>query len=370
MGERTFMQGEMYGGKTVAVVVPAYNEEGLVGQVLDSIPEFVDRVYAVDDCSTDGTWVEIQKQAGRSVDESATPSPSSSPSTSSAPSPDGGVVDISDTQSASAGSTQTQSRIVPLRHETNQGVGASIKTGYKQAIQDRMDVVAVINGDGQMDPDILDRFVEPIVKGDADYTKGNRLCARELHTDMPLWRFTGNAILTFLTKVASGYWKVNDPQNGYTAIGLEALEALELDTLYDRYGFLNDVLIQLNVQGFRVSDVPMEAVYGDEESGIRYSSFIPRLSMLLLQGFIWRLKVKYFILDFHPLVLFYLLGTGGIVSGTGYALWASVTSRDAVLTGGLTILILLVSAGLLVFAMVFDMRHNEHLEETLDPEPQ
>ncbi|MFD1588334.1 glycosyltransferase family 2 protein [Halorientalis brevis] len=324
----------MYRGKTVAVVIPAYNEEGLVGAVIDSIPAYVDRVYVVDDCSTDSTWKEINDRV-EGVDEQRLTAKT-----------DGG---------------RLTSRVVPIRHETNQGVGAAIKTGYQRALTDGMDVTAVINGDGQMDPDILDRFIEPIVEGNAEYTKGNRLRSSELRSEMSTWRFTGNAILTFLTKISSGYWKMTDPQNGYTAISLEALEAIDLDSLYDRYGFLNDLLVSLNAHGYRVADIPMKAVYGDEESGIRYSSFVPGLSLLLFQDFLWRLKYKYFVTDFHPLVLFYVLGTLGTLLGVGYGIWGVVVD-SSLIAGGLALLIVLFSTTLVLFAMVFDMQHNEHLE--------
>lgn len=327
----------MYRGKTVAVVIPAYNEEGLVGDVIERMPNYVDRVYAVDDCSTDGTWEEICGSVERTEESQL---------------------------AAKADGGQVPSRVVPIRHETNRGVGGAIKTGYERALTDGMDVMAVINGDGQMDPDILERFVDPIVEGQADYTKGNRLQTSELRSDMSSWRFTGNALLTFLTKISSGYWKVTDPQNGYTAISKEALETLDIDSLYDRYGFLNDILVALNAHGFRVADVPMKAVYGDEESGIRYSSFVPRLSSLLFRDFLWRLKVKYFVTDFHPLVLLYILGTVGSFSGILFGLWAFAIGASIV-AGGLSILIILVSAMLFVFAMVFDMQHNEHLERTI-----
>jgi hypothetical protein len=178
---------------------------------------------------------------------------------------------------------------------------------------------------------------------------------------MSTWRFTGNAILTFLTKMSSGYWKMTDPQNGYTAISLTALEEIDLDSLYDRYGFLNDLLVTLNAHGFRVADVPMKAHYGDEESGIRYSSFVPALSLLLFRDFLWRLKFKYFVTDFHPLVLFYILGSLGAGVGLVYGIWGLV-ANSSLLASGLAVVILLFSSTLFVFAMVFDMQHNEHLE--------
>lgn len=324
----------MYRGKTVAVVVPAYNEAGFVGDVLDDIPSYVDRIYAVDDCSTDGTWDEILEYATDS-NEQATPAR-----------PDGG---------------QSPTRVTPIRHETNRGVGASIVTGYRRARTDSIDVTAVINGDGQMDPSILTRFIDPIVEERADYTKGDRLTARDFRAAMPTGRYLGNIILTFLTKVSSGYWQMNDPQNGYTAISLQALEAIDLDSLYERYGFLNDLLVTLNARGLRVADVPMQAIYDDEESGIRYSSFVPRLSLLLLSSFLWRLKHKYLVTDFHPLVFFYMSGCLGGLTALVYGTLGLAT-QTPVLVFGISLLLLFLSITMILLAMVFDMQHNDNLQ--------
>jgi len=335
---------EMYRGKTVAVVVPAYNEAGLVGDVIDAIPDYVDRVYAVDDCSTDETWEEIRAQAGGVTATEPSPAEADGVPMSEALS-DGG---------------QVASRVVPIRHETNQGVGGAIKTGYARAREEGIELTAVVNGDGQMDPSILDRFLDPIVDDEADYTKGNRLTSPDLRAEMSTWRFGGNALLTFLTKIASGYWKMTDPQNGYTAASLDVLEAIDLDVLYDRYGFLNDLLIELNTRGFRIRDVPMEAAYGDEHSGIAYSSFVPRLSSLLLIGFLRRLKTRYLVTDFHPLVFLYSLGAIGLALGAGYAGWATLGGLHR--SASVALLTVLFSATLVVHAMILDMRYNEHLE--------
>lgn len=320
----------MYKQHSVAVVITAYNEAGFVGDVIESLPEFVDRAYVVDDHSTDGTRAEIQ-QAAATVNAR-----------------DGTADDGPD-------------RVVTIRHEQNQGVGASIKTGYRRARHDRMDVTAVMNGDGQMDPGILHRILDPIVEGRADYSKGNRLLSREHARSMSSWRHFGNGVLTLLTKIASGYWKTMDPQNGYTAISLDTLDALDLSVLYDDYGFLNDVLIKLNAHSMRVADVEMEARYGDEESTIAYSRFVPNVSNLLLQGFLWRLKVRYLVYDFHPLVALYAIGGigfGSVAGRVGLAALSGVSLPPALLT----IVGLLVSALALSLGMTFDLANNEHLE--------
>lgn len=334
----------MYRGRIVGVVVPAYNEEGLVGEVIDTVPSFVDRVYAIDDRSTDGTWEEIQRHARRTN------------RTWSTGGVDGEEEPIFDR------------RVVPIRQGTNTGVGGAIKTGYRQALSDGVEVIAVMNGDGQMDPDILDRIIDPIVKSEADYVKGNRLLYADYREGMSPWRLFGNSVLSLLTKISSGYWKVTDPQNGYTAISREALSILDLESLYEDYGFCNDMLVQLNVHDMRIADVAMPAVYGDEQSTIRYSRFIPRLSVLLFRRFLQRLGRKHVLYDFHPLVLFYLLGTTGILAGICGLLYTSftlITASSPVVTavGGVAALVVAFLGSMsFSLAMLLDMHESDGLE--------
>jgi glycosyltransferase involved in cell wall biosynthesis len=324
----------MYEGTTVGVVVPAYNEEGFVGRVIDTVPTFVDRVYVVDDCSTDDTWAEIDEHAERAnqVSEPALA--------------DGGVT--------------FDRPVVPIRHEENRGVGGSIKTGYRAAMEDGIEVIAVMNGDGQMDPAMLDRIIDPVVSGKAAYAKGNRLLYREYRRGMSAWRFFGNSVLTVLTKIASGYWKMMDPQNGYTAVSADALREVGLVDIYEDYGFCNDVLVKLNAHNLPIADVAMPAVYGEETSSIKYSTFIPKVSSLLLRDFLWRLKVKYLVLDFHPLALCYLVGALGTVLGLVVG-GATLMSRSATVALARALPTLLLSVGFLLAAMVMDVRENDDL---------
>lgn len=331
----------MYDGKTVAVVVPAYNEAGLVGDVIETLPSLVDRAYVIDDCSTDGTWQEIQR-AAESVNERST---AARPANVHA---DGGRV--------------FEPRIVTIRHERNRGVGGAIKTGYRRAREDGFDVVAVMNGDGQMDPSILDRIVDPVATGRADYAKGNRLSRRTHRASMPPWRLFGNTVLTFLTKLVSGYWRTNDPQNGYTAISARALETIDVDRLYDGYGFCNDVLVHLNVHGMYVEDVEMESRYGEETSHISYSSFVPTLSWLLVRRGVWRYKQKYVVTDFHPLVFLVALGVVGAAVGVPLAGWSIVSAGVTSVQALLSTIVLLLSGLFVTLAMIFDRLANERLE--------
>ena len=258
----------------VGVVVPAYNEEALIGETLQGIPEYVSKIYVVDDGSTDGTAAAIRGSA--------------------------------------------DPRLVSVRHERNRGVGAAIGDGYRLALADGLDIVAVMAGDNQMDPAELPRLLEPIAEGLADYTKGNRLASRKLTIGMSGWRRFGNYLLTAITKIGSGYWDIMDPQNGYTAISRRALQAIDLDALYTYYGYCNDILIKLNAAGLRVADVPMPARYGRERSKIRYGRYILRVAPMIFRGFLWRLRTKYASADLHPLVLFYWAGM--ILAPLGLAL--------------------------------------------------
>ncbi|MFC6767029.1 glycosyltransferase family 2 protein [Natrinema soli] len=354
----------MYRQQTIGVVVPAYNEEGFVGEVLETMPDYVDRIYAVDDTSSDGTWDEIRRTAEKLNEEAR--GDDTPPATV-----DGEPAIRGDepTTAATDGGPIFDRRVVPIRHETNRGVGGAIKTGYLEALEDKIDITAVMGGDGQMDPGILPRFLDPIVEGEADYTKGNRLLHQEYRQGMSRWRFFGNSILTFLTKIASGYWKTMDPQNGYTAISYHALENVGVEEMYEYYGYCNDLLVKLNARGMRVADVAMPAVYGDEESSIKYPTYIRKVSGMLLRNFFWRLKTRYLVLDFHPLALFYLFGAsicGVAVAGLLWSLYAwLMLAYPLFVRGSLSILLFITGSLFLLFAMLFDMQVNESREVQL-----
>lgn len=325
----------MYQDKTVGAVIPAYNEEGHIGTVIDTLPDYIDRAYVIDDGSTDGTWAEIQAHAERVNDHQ----------------------DRGDTDSDSVDTV-----VEPIQHEDNRGVGGAIKTGYRRALIEGIDVVTVISGDEQTEPDIVERIVEPVANGTADYAKGNRMLLKD-RSDMPRFRQIGNFMLSFLTKVASGYWKVMDPQNGSTAISHTALQQLDLDELYEDYGFENDILVRLNVHGLRVADVSRRAVYKNETSHISYRSFVPNVSMLLLRDFLWRLRAKYLVKDFHPLVFLYYAGAVGVATGILTLLWSLLGDGDV--KGSTAMVLCIVGLLCLVEAMIFDMEENRDLQVLL-----
>jgi glycosyltransferase involved in cell wall biosynthesis len=308
-------------GKRVAVVVPAYDEALLVAETIRGIPDFVDLVVVVDDCSTDDT----AEQARATGDQ----------------------------------------RLEVLRHEENRGVGAAIATGYARCRDLGVDVTCVMAADNQMDPDELASLVGPVARGEVEYAKANRLVSGEAWTLIPRSRYLGNAVLSLLTKIASGYWHVADSQAGYTAVSITALRRLDLDRLYRGYGFPNDMLVHLNVQNARVRDVPSRPIYGvGERSGIRIRRVAPRIAWLLFKGFWWRMLQKYVIRDFHPLVFFYALG--GLMTVVGLVLGVIVAcSRifwgNEITTATVVLVALLLVSGtqFTLFAMWFDQEANK-----------
>jgi hypothetical protein len=220
--------------------------------------------------------------------------------------------------------------------------------------------------DNQMDPADLEQIALPVARGEVDYAKANRLVSGEAWRVMPRSRYIGGAILSLLTKIASGYWHVADSQSGYTAASREILEQLDLERVYPRYGFPNDMLVHLNVWNARVRDVPSRPVYGvGERSGIKIPRIVPRISWLLVKGFFWRMKEKYVIRDFHPLVFFYAFGFLMTFAGFGLGV-AEVVLRimgNAVSVGTVVLVALLLIFGsqFTLFAMWFDMESNKDL---------
>src|ERR687885_1939110 len=312
----------MLESKTVGVVIPAHNEEKLVAVTVAGIPGFVDRIIVVDDKSSDNT-LEVAR---------ALPDP----------------------------------RVEVLAHEVNQGVGGAIVTGYKRALEQRIDVTCVMAADNQMDPDDLETMVRAVALDYVDYAKANRLFTGQAWELIPRYRYLGNAVLSLFTKVASGYWHVADSQSGYTVLALRSLELLDLDRVYRRYGFPNDMLVHLNVVDARVRDFPSRPIYGvGERSGIRLRKVVPRISWLLVKGFFWRMREKYVIRDFHPLVFFYMLGF--LMTGVGLALGILETvlrflgNQIPVATIVLVALLLISGSQFTLFAMWFAMESNKDL---------
>jgi hypothetical protein len=220
--------------------------------------------------------------------------------------------------------------------------------------------------DNQMDPADLPMLVLPVARGELDYAKANRLFTGQAWKLIPRTRYLGNAALSMLTKIASGYWHIADSQSGYSAISGSMLAQLDLDRVYTGYGFPNDLLVHLNVWNARVRDFPSRPVYGvGERSGIRYHRVVPRISWLLLRGFFWRLGQKYVIRDFHPLVFFYAFGFLATLAGVmlGFVELAYRIAGNQVSVGTVVLIALLLISGsqFTLFAMWFDMESNRNL---------
>lgn len=269
----------MFDSRSIAVVVPAYNEEGLIAQTIRGMPDYVDHVIVVDDCSADRT--------------------------------------------AEAARTVAGPRVVVERLAQNQGVGGAIIHGHKIAADLGADIMVVMAGDDQMDPEALPRLLKPITQDGYGFTKGNRFFSTSSLAGMPRHRIVGSMVLTFLNKASSGYWHLVDPQNGYTAVTREALDLVPLDKVSKRYEFENDLLIWLNIAGVRALDVPIPARYGLEQSTIKLRTVVPRLSWSLFTGFWRRIWYKYVFWSFSPIALLLFSGLLCLTVGIGVGLWAT-----------------------------------------------
>ena len=318
----------MYCDKRIALVIPAYNEERLIRPTLERAPDLIDAIIVVDDASTDGTVAVVQECA------------------------------------------LADPRIELIRHQVNRGPGAAIVTGYRRVLSGDEAIAVVCGGDDQMPLEQIPNLLDPLVRGEADYVKGNRFMQRGgslamIPPDMPRSRVVGNMLITILTKIASGYYKVADVVEGFTAIGREALERVDWDGAWPGYGYPMDFLIRLNAYGLRVRDVPRRAIYlpGERQSQIKGLGYALRVSPMLLRGFFWRLGHKYVLWDFHPLVFSYYAGLlllpAGLLFGL-YLVWqqwtgVGVSGPRAVLCA----LLIITGLQFLLFAMLLDMEEGK-----------
>lgn len=254
----------MYKNKVVAVAIPAYNEERFIVSCIEDLPDFVDHVIVVDDRSSDGTADAVRKVLN--------------------------------------------DKTHLLVNDHNLGVGGSTIAGYRMALDLGSDIVVKMDGDGQMRSEYLGALLDPLIDDGYNYAKGNRFLNLEALPQMPKLRILGNVALTFLTKMASGYWHVFDPQNGYTAIGAETLRSLDLARIHQRFFFENDMLFQLNLHNARVKDVAIPSKYGDEVSSLSILQVARTFPMLLLRRFLARVMYKYVVRDFSPIALFLMVG--------------------------------------------------------------
>lgn len=306
----------MYKNATIAAVVPAYNEEKMIARVIQTMPEFVDHIVIVDDCSPDGT-----SDAVREIGDP---------------------------------------RVTLIRHDVNQGVGGAIITAHRTAMGMGADINVVMAGDAQMDPDYLPVLLDKVTDGGFGFAKANRFYSPESFRGMPGYRIFGNVVLSFFTKLASGYWNLFDPQNGYTAIRTEVLQRVPLERVAKRYSFENDLLIHLNILQVPATDVPIPAVYGDEVSSIRLSKVVPELLNRLTVGYWSRIWYRYVLWSFSPIALLLFVGLLLFVVGVGISIWVIFQVVGSVVATAATVMLaalpLMIGTQMLISALQLDIQ--------------
>ncbi len=308
----------MRNGKTIAVVIPSYKVTAHIQALIANIGPEVDRIYVVDDACPEGSGRLVQAQV-------------------------------------------TDARVRVIFCESNLGVGGAVMTGYRAALADGVDCIVKVDGDGQMDPQLLPQFVAPILDGRADYTKGNRFFNLEDVQAMPFARLAGNAVLSFMCKASSGYWSIFDPTNGYTAISRQAASLLPLDKISPRYFFETDMLFRLGTFGAVVQDIPMRAVYGTEKSNLSVKKVIFSFAMGHVRNFSKRILYNYFLRGFSVASVELVLALGFLLFGGFYGLtkWVQSAQSGVYASSGevmLAALPVIVGVQLLISFIGFDMQ--------------
>ena len=270
----------------IGVVIPSYRVCGQVLDVLGNIGPEVSRIYVVDDCCPDGSGDLVESHCG-------------------------------------------DPRVAVLRHAENQGVGGAVITGYRAALADGMEIVVKVDGDGQMDPALIPDFIAPIAAGEADYTKGNRFFNPEDVREMPRGRLLGNAFLSLMTKLSSGYWDLFDPMNGYTAIHGDVAGHLPLDKISRGYFFETEMLIRLNTLRAVVVDIPMSAKYGEERSNLKVSRIAGEFLVKHLRFLFKRIGYNYYLRDLSLASIQLPLGLLLLFFGIGFGGWQWIESARA-----------------------------------------
>lgn len=309
----------MYKGKKIIVVTPAYNESKHIGNVINGLPDYIDNIVIVNDCSTDNTEEVIKKHPSK--------------------------------------------KVVYLKNEKNMGAGRSVTVAINKAKELGADITVTMAGDDQMDARYLPDLLDPIIEDGYDSTKGNRFYSKEGLKGMPKYRVWGSIVLTFMTRMASGYWNIFDAQNGYYTIGRCALQQIDFNSLTKGFPYENDLWINLNILGLRLKDVPIPARYGDEVSYMKMWKIVPQFSWFLFKGFFRRIYKKYVLRGIHPIALFFFSGSifliWGIVFGA-YTWHQSIQTAVAATTGTvmLSVLPFLMGFQLLLWALVLDIQEQ------------
>ncbi|WP_456256287.1 glycosyltransferase family 2 protein [Pseudomonas iridis] len=283
--------------KKIAVVIPSYKVKNHILAVIEKIGVEVDRIYVVDDCCPENSGDFVEQHC-------------------------------------------TDARVTVLRHVQNQGVGGAVMTGYQAAIDDDMDIIVKVDGDDQMEPHLIPNFIAPILAGEADYTKGNRFFDLEEIRAMPKMRLFGNSVLSFMTKISSGYWDLFDPTNGFTAIHSDVAKHLPFKKISRRYFFETDMLFRLNTLRAVAMDIPMDAKYGDEVSNLKISQVIGEFLAKHTRNFFKRIFYNYYLRDMSIASIELPLGLMLFLFGTVYGgyHWIQALSSGAPAASGTVML--------------------------------
>jgi len=315
----------------ICVIIPAFKVKEHIAAVIEKVPVDINSIYIVDDCCPEksGTYVMSQN---------------------------------------------SDPRVEVLFHDENKGVGGAMKTGYLHALKNGNDVCIKLDGDGQMNPALIPKFLQPILDGNADYTKGNRFHSIESLESMPFTRKLGNACLSLINKFTSGYWNIMDPTNGFTAIHRSALEKLPLHKISNRYFFESDMLFRLGTIRAVVKDIPMDSVYGDEESNLKIGTTIREFIPLYFKAFWKRVFYTYFLRDFNAASLETVIGGSLFTFGLifGIQSWITSSSQNELASTGtvmLSVVPLIMGFQLLLSALHFDIENvpTEPLQQQPDP---
>jgi len=363
----------MLNNKTIAVVVPSYNEETQIKVVIETMPAFVDRIVIVNDCSKDKTADVVKSYWNTDLNKGLSIETAKNFFIKTYHNNAESIVNqllLNENNKCPASVVENSNlindRIILISHKVNSGKGAGIVTGYKWCKDLGIDCIATMDGDGQMDPDELEAICHPIVFENIDYVKGNRLIHRSALLVIPKIRYLGNSILSILTKIASGYWHVSDTQTGFTAISKKALNSIRIHDIYRGFGYPNDMLVKLNIAFCTIKEVEIKPVYNvGEKSKMKIGKVIPRISWLLFKSFFKRLWVKYLFRDFHPLFILYHL------SFLLFALWLPYLLKMArIIANGATAsfetlfaftFLGVTAIQFILFAMWMDIQDNERL---------
>lgn len=311
----------MYRNLRVAAILPCYNEEKLVTKTIETLPDFVDFIIAVDDTSKDYTWDKIQAAAKKNK------------------------------------------RVVPVHHDVNTGIGGAYVTGFNKALDKGAGLIFTMAGDAQCNQDYMSNMADTLLDQNLDYVKANRFVHLEELKQMPAFRRIGNTVITILTKFASGYYSIFDSQNGYGVFKRKTLENMPFEHIGRRYDYENTLLIALSIMGARIKDEPVPAIYGDEESTIPVFQTSMRALKVVWRGFWHRIYNKYVLVNFHPIALFIFGGLflGGLGFLFGLYLLVAKIGFDVTPSSGTVMLVVLpiiLGFQMLLTAVTMDMNNE------------